>query len=246
MNSKSKTVSRKGAKTQRKAKPNSCFTSLFATLRLSVPRLIGHCAKTAFVFGLVFVPAFFSGCAVKNTGPTVARLQDGRQGFVIQEKPVADAESRSEFGRAVAMINEGNNDAAIELLSKVIARSPGVTAPHINIAVAYMRIGKLELAEQHLKTALGLVPDHPVASNEYGLLLRKGGRFKEARDIYEKAIADFPDYLPARRNLGILCDLYLNDPACALKQFEICSEGMPADAQVKIWIAELRMRLGKK
>ena len=55
----------------------------------------------------------------------------------------------------------------------------------------------------------------------------------------------FPDYLPARRNLGILCDLYLNDPACALKQFEIYSEAMPGDAQVKIWIAELRMRLGR-
>jgi Tfp pilus assembly protein PilF len=194
---------------------------------------------------LVMVLALFSGCAVKNTGPTVARLKDGRQGFVIQEKPVVDAESREEFERAVAMMNDGNNDAAIELLSKVIERSPGVTAPHINVAVAYMRTGKLELAERHLKTALGLVPDHPVASNEYGLLLRKGGRFNEAREVYEKAIADFPDYLPARRNLGVLCDLYLNDPACALKQFEIYSQGMPEDAQVKIWIAELRMRSGR-
>jgi len=194
----------------------------------------------------VTVLALFPGCAVKNTGPTVARLQDGRQGFVIQEKPVVDAESRREFERAVAMMNNGKNDAAIELLAKVIERSPGVTAPYINIAVAYMRTGKLELAEQNLKAALGLVPGHPVASNEYGLLLRKGGRFNESREVYEKAIADFPDYLPARRNLGILCDLYLNDPACALKQFEIYSQGMPEDAQVKIWIAELRMRLGKK
>ena len=194
---------------------------------------------------LVTVLALFSGCAVKNTGPTVSRLNDGRQGFVIQEKPVVDTESREEFERAVAMMNDGKNDAAIELLTKVIERSPGVTAPYINIAVAYMRTGKPGLAEQNLKTALGLFPGHPVASNEYGLLLRKGGRFNESREVYEKAIAAFPDYLPARRNLGILCDLYLNDPACALKQFEIYSQGMPEDAQVKIWIAELRMRLGK-
>ena len=175
----------------------------------------------------------------------MARLEDGRQGFVIRENPRMDAESREAFERAVAMMSDGKNDKAIELLTKVIERSPGVTAPYINIALAYMRTGKLEPAEQHLKTALGLVPDHPAACNEYGLLLRKGGRFKEAREIYEKALTSFPDYLPVHRNLGILCDLYLNDPECALKQFEIYSEGMPADAQVKIWIAELRMRLGR-
>ena len=206
---------------------------------------------------LMIVLAVFSGCAtsakvtqqpvttVTNQGPSVSRLEDGRQGFVIRENPNMDAESRDEFERAVAMMNAGKNDKAIEVLAKVIERSPGVTAPYINIAVAYMRTEKLEPAEQHLKTALELVPHHPVASNEYGLLLRKAGRFKEARDIYEKAVASFPDYLPIHRNLGILCDLYLNDPECALKQFEIYSEGMPADAQVKIWIAELRMRLGR-
>ncbi len=212
---------------------------------------------------LMIVLAFFSGCAtsakvtqqpattiitattVTNQGPSVARLEDGRQGFVIRENPGMDAESRSEFNRAVALMNDGKNDNAIELLAKVIERSPGVTAPYINIAKAYMRTGKLESSEQNLKTALELVPNHPVASNEYGLLLRKAGRFKEAREVYEKALAGFPDYLPVHRNLGILCDLYLNDPECALKQFEIYSEKTPADAQVKIWVAELRMRLGR-
>jgi hypothetical protein len=62
--------------------------------------------------------------------------------------------------------------------------------------------------------------------------------------VYEKEIARFPEYLPVHKNLGILCDLYLNDPVCALKQFEIYSEGMPSDPQVKTWIAELRMRAG--
>ncbi len=208
-------------------------------------------------FALMIVLVLSSGCAtnarvpeqlVTTTstvqGPSVARLEDGRQGFVIRENPGVDAQSRDEFERAVAMMNDGKNEEAIELLTKVIERSPGSTAPYIDIAVAYMRIGKPEPAERHLKTALGLVPDHPVASNEYGLLLRRSGRFKEAREVYEKAISSFPEYLPAHRNLGVLCDLYLNDPACALKQFEIYSEGTPSDAQVKIWIAELRMRSG--
>jgi len=210
--------------------------SFIASLRL--------CAKTVIIIGLGFGLPLFSGCAAAQKGPSVARLEGGGQGFVIRENPNMDARTRDEFKRAVALMNDGNNDAAIALLTGVINRSPGVTAPYIDIAVAYLRTGKPEPAEQHLKTALELVPGHPVASNEYGLLLRRSGRFKEAREIYEKAIDGFPDYLPVRRNLGILCDLYLNDPASALKQFEIYSEGMPDDAQVKIWVSELRMRLG--
>ncbi len=205
----------------------------------------GNIRRSARAAVLAMLAALAAGCAALGGGASVSRLSDGREGFVIRETQTMDAGSRADFERAVAMMNAGKNDAAIELLTKVIGRSPRSSAPHIDIAMAYLRTGKPELAEQHLKTALGLVPNHPVASNEYGLLLRRSGRFREAREVYEKAVARYPEYLPARKNLGILCDLYLNDPACALKQFETYSAAMPADGQVKLWIAELRVRTGK-
>jgi Tfp pilus assembly protein PilF len=177
-------------------------------------------------------------------GPSMERLTDGRERFIITEKPRMSAASRRDFERAVAMMNDEEYGQAVGLLEKVIEKSPGVTAPHINMAIACRRIGKPEQAEEHLKTALDLVPEHPVAGNEYGLLCRKAGRFDEARTIYEKVIARFPDYYPVHRNLGILCDLYLNDLACALEHYEIYSRAMSEDKQVKLWIADLRARLG--
>jgi Tfp pilus assembly protein PilF len=157
-----------------------------------------------------------------------------------------DEASHRDFDRAVAMLKSHDYSQAIDLLEKVIEQSPGVTAPYIDVAIAYQRIGKLEEAEGHLKTALELFPDHPVACNEYGVLYRKTGRFGEARAIYERAIARFPDYYPAHRNLGILCDLYLSDPACALEHYEIYSGANPEDRQVRLWIADLRTRLGRE
>jgi Tfp pilus assembly protein PilF len=176
-------------------------------------------------------------------GASVERLPDGQRGFVIHEDPSMNAESREEFDHAVSLLNDGKNDKAIELFAKVIQQAPGVTAPHIDIAMLYLRTGKAGPAEEHLKTALGLVPGHPVASNEYGLLLRRAGRFKEAREVYLSAIAGFPEYPPVHKNLGILCDLYMNDPECALHEFETYAAAAPADTKVKTWIDELKIRL---
>jgi Tfp pilus assembly protein PilF len=180
-----------------------------------------------------------------DKGFTVAQIEDGRQGFIITEVPQMDELSRKDFERAMAMMKDQEYGQAIDILEKIIEKSPGVTAPYIDIAIAYRLIGKPEKAEEPLKTALQLVPEHPVASNEYGLLCRKTGRFADARAIYENAIARFPNYYPLHRNLGILCDLYLDDPAGALEHYEIYSEAKPEDKQVKVWIADLRARLGR-
>ena len=177
--------------------------------------------------------------------PAVARLVDGREGFVITEVPPMDEALRRDFDRAVAMLTEKDYDEAIVLLEKIIEKSPGVTAPYVDIAIAYGVTGRPRQAEENLKKALDLFPEHPVACNEYGLLYRRTGRFTEARAMYEKAIARFPDYYPAHRNLGIVCDLYLDDPACALEHYEIYSEARPEDERVKLWVADLRARLGR-
>lgn len=210
--------------------------------------------------GLAMALSVLAGCATDGkvkaapvavepsvvTKPPVARLEDGREGFIITEVPTMDEATRRDFDRAVTMLKNQDYGQAIDLLETVIERSPGVTAPYIDIAIAYLRVGKPSVAEKHIKTALRLFPEHPVASNEYGLLCRKTGRFAEARAIYEKAIARFPEYYPLRKNLGILCDLYLNDPACALEHYEIYSKARPKDAQVTLWIADARARLGRK
>lgn len=193
----------------------------------------------------------FAGCAStpatqegqQRTEPVISRLDGDTRGFVIEERGAASAETRSAFADAVALLEQEQYQEAIMLLQQVIAAAPELTAPHIDIALAYEHRGDAEKAEEHLQQALQLVPGHPLASNAYGLLLRKNGRFDEARKIFTLSLERFPEYLPTRKNLGILCELYLNDPASALEQYEIYSEATPDDEQVKIWMASLRQRL---
>lgn len=173
---------------------------------------------------------------------TVRPLGEGRRGFVISETDDLNAALRADFQQAVVLLENNQAEQAIELLERVVADKPALTASYINLAKAYRQTGAKEKAEESLKKALELIPGHPLASHEYGLLLRAGGRFAEARAVYETALALFPDYLPIRKNLGILCDLYMNDAACALEQFQLYHQLRPDDEEVKLWISEIKLR----
>ena len=59
-----------------------------------------------------------------------------------------------------------------------------------------------------------------VAWTELGVTQRMRGEFKDAAASYQKAVEVDPLYAPAWRNLGVLEDLYLADPARALPAFE--------------------------
>ena len=61
---------------------------------------------------------------------------------------------------------------------------------------------------------------------------------------YGKAIAADANYAPTHRNLGVLLDLYLQDPTEALAELEQYRRLTGEDKPVSAWIAELRRRTG--
>jgi len=84
----------------------------------------------------------------------------------------------------------------------------------------------------------------PAVQNQRGVQLRQAGQFADAKAAYERALTLDPNYADAERNLAILHDLYLDDPAAALPHFEryqLLTQG--ADTQVAAWVAELKARI---
>jgi len=154
-----------------------------------------------------------------------------------------DSDVESDFEKSVVLLNAEQYQQAIDVLKSVVAREQRLPAPFVNLAIAYMKTGDSKAAEENLIMALKLEIGHPVANNELGLLYRKAGKFNAARTAYQNAIKDHPDYLPAKRNLGVLCDLYLHDFECALEQYEDYLELQPDDKTVAIWVADVKNRL---
>jgi lipoprotein NlpI len=169
----------------------------------------------------------------------------GPNGFLITQRVRVDSRVRADFAEATRLLEQEQYPAGIALLVAVTEAAPRVTAAHINLGIAYARVGDLARAEASLAQALALDPRHPVVHNELGIVQRRSGRFAEARKSYEQALALYPAFHFAHRNLAILCDLYLADPVCALEHYERYAQAVPADENASIWIADLKSRAGR-
>lgn len=187
-----------------------------------------------------------SACATTQAPRSSSRLEiQEAVGFTITEEARVGGSVRTDYEVALTLLRQGRQDEGVALLEAVVAEAPQFSAPYIDLGVAYHQAGDLEAAEQNLLLALEQNFDHPIAHNELGIVYRKTGRFAEARRSYENALAIYPGYHFARRNLAILCDLYLADLDCALKNYEAYMATVPSDDEASMWIADLRLRSGR-
>jgi Flp pilus assembly protein TadD len=187
-----------------------------------------------------------SACATSEPSRVPARVEIQEDvGFTIVEEARISNDVRIDYDQALILLEQGQIEAGISILESVVETAPELSAPRIDLGIAYHRGDNLEAAESSLLMALESNPDHPIAHNELGIIFRKSGRFAEARQSYEAALAFYPGYHYARRNLAVLCDLYLADLNCALENYEAYMATVPSDDEASMWISDIRLRLGQ-
>lgn len=207
-------------------------------------------AETMFVRRRLSLAAFAAATALaacSGTAPltkhhAAATIQRQKGGFTLTEHVHVQADVRAEFDGAVKMLDARRYNQAIAMLHTATQKAPNLVAARIDLGMAYAKVGKLGKAERNLKRAVALDPRQIVAYNELGIVQRREGHFAAARASYEKALALAPNFYYSRLNLAILCDLYLSDRKCALKNYLAYQKLMPGDKHVAVWIRELRSR----
>jgi Flp pilus assembly protein TadD len=166
-------------------------------------------------------------------------------GFTIVEDAFIEAGVRLDYDRALDLLAQDDFAAGIALLESVADAAPNLSAPRIDLGMAYHRSGDLVSAEEQLRRALEINPSHPVALNELGIVYRKTARFADARRSYQGALDVYPGFHFARRNLAVLCDLYLADLDCAVKNYEAYMATVDSDEEAATWLKNARFRYGQ-
>lgn len=211
-----------------------------------IPSNLRQLARPALVTLLTLAIA---GCNATTTSavkraPARIEVQEA-VGFTITEDAHVAGEVRIDYDRALDLLDQGRLEEGVAVLETVAEQAPELSAPRIDLGVAQHRLGNLEAAEENLKMALAINPQHPIALNELGIVYRKTARFAQARQSYEAALAVYPGYHYARRNLAILCDLFLADLDCALQNYEAYMATVHSDDEASMWLKDIRYRMGR-
>jgi len=209
--------------------------------------LLAHARRTALVLAAAVAVAL-AGCATAPPPPKPVagpQFQQDESGFTVLEGAHVAPEIRTDYDNAVRMLEQKQYDQGIALLLKVTQNAPNVSAPLVDLGIAYSRSGDLDKAEASLKRALEINARQPVPYNELGMVYRRKGQFAAARASYEQALAVYPGFHFARLNLAILCDVYLADLPCALDNYVAYQQAVPDDKQAAMWVADLRARVNR-
>jgi tetratricopeptide (TPR) repeat protein len=156
--------------------------------------------------------------------------------------PVSPGAQRA-FDDALALLRAGRTADAEHAFRALAQSDPELAGPHANLGLIARNAGRLPEAVTELERATQLDPRLTVAWNQLGIAYRQQGQFAKSRTAYETALAIDPAYAAAALNLGILNDMYLDEPARALELYNRYLELTPAgDPVVVKWVAELKNR----
>lgn len=163
------------------------------------------------------------------------------------KKAVQTEFNQTGYEVALELMKQKRYSNAATSFEKIIRNNGKHAGSFINLGIAYKELGKFDDSKKALLAATKIDPKSAIAFNELGLVHRKLGEFASAKKAYLESIDKKSRYSLPYRNLGILCDIYLQDLSCAIKNYKrYQSLTGSKDKKVGLWIVDLKRRMDKK
>lgn len=161
----------------------------------------------------------------------------------VATTPVVSPEVMQKYQSALRLMKLGKHEAALKVFAAVSLMDDRLSGPYVNSGLIYLQQDKKDAASTAFRQAIERKPDNATALTQLAVLQREDFQLEVARGNYQKAVDAEPDHGHAHLNLGILCDIYLRDYACARDHYEAYLHINGEDADVKNWLIDLRERM---
>lgn len=182
--------------------------------------------------------ALMSGCSQD------AVKQQAESKKPAKPKVVLAAADKQSYKKALKLIQAKQYKKAGARLDQLLAKYPEAAGPIANKGIIFTRQQKYDKAEAYFLKALKINDKLVQVRNHLAVLYRIQGKFKQARDMLDAAIATDPYYANAYYNLGILYELYLQVPEKALENYQLYLDLKEnGDKQVSQWVSLLQRQL---
>src|SRR6266704_2531481 len=133
-------------------------------------------------------PARPAGAATGGTASVPGGAPGAGAAPTVPVHPEVPPAARNDFDRAVNSMRAGNKLEAELGFKQVALQYPQFAAPLVNLAILERKDGRLDVAEEILKSAVAREAGSAVAWTELGATQRLRGEFKDAVSSYEQAI----------------------------------------------------------
>ncbi len=250
----------------------SSFTP--SKLRFSARRFLTLKEKSRFLkaFSSFLLVALLSNCASNSNlsqwdyeGKNSVVLMDTEQFLPIQQRdetgqlvpyvakpnPYAELSGRIDkkavttYIEARRAFNEERFDAADKLLSKINDEEPKLSGPWVMRGDIAMAEEKLDLAVERYAKAIEVNQVNFNAWLRLAKAQRERGLYRHAQNTYARALALWPDAPEVHLNLGVLYDVYLNQPLRAQAHMEAYQLlHTEENKEAAAWLDEVRSRTG--
>ncbi len=181
--------------------------------------------------------------SAEATGAAAAKSVSGAPQAVIATLTPAQQKLMDD---AAQLILAGRKSEALAKYTDVQQQVPTHVSAWLNAALIKREQKQLPEAMALIDSALKNRPGDARALTLKGVVLREQGKVNDAKAAYLAAVQSDAAYAPAHRNLAVLADLYLDDPALALRHMEQYAALVGDDKQVNSWVSELRRRAQSK
>ncbi len=138
-----------------------------------------------------------AGLANENTRDHAGAERHFRRGLELNPDSV---ELHNALGWS--LFQQARTPEAVVEYQKAVAIDPKHTKSRNNLALALVELHRLPEAAEHYRAALEVEPKAEILS-DLGFVLARMEQFKEARELYEKALALDPGCASAHFNLGV-------------------------------------------